>query len=110
MLQSLTTNQLKEASESLATKTEEITELEIKLQTLTTSLEAAQSDAQAKQAAVGQLEQARASSEAELADLKKTLAKLRAEETSGVLAAVQEQVRVVNITQDGPISKRYQYS
>ena len=59
---------------------------------------------------MGQLEQARASSEAELADLKKTLAKLRAEETSGVLAAVHEQVRVVNITQDGPINKRYQYS
>ena len=65
-------------------------ELERQIQTLRSSFEAAQSDIQAKQAAIEQLEQTKGASEAELAQVKTSLQKLQAEDGSVSLAGQQQ--------------------
>lgn len=87
----LTYEQLVEATDSLAAKTEAIAAFEVQIDGLKASLEIAQSDVQAKNAAVEQLEQAKTASEADLAALKTKLEQLQADDASSVLQVVQEQ-------------------
>jgi hypothetical protein len=83
--------QLKEANESLGSKSETVGELEGQILSLKASLETAQTDIQSKQAVLDQLEQTSGHSETELAEAKAALQKLK-EENASVLFDVQEQV------------------
>jgi len=81
---------LKEANESLSSKVEAVRELEGQIQIVKSSLEAVQSDVQSKQATIEQFEQTRRISEAELAEMKATLQKLKDEDARALLSVQRE--------------------
>lgn len=95
---------MKEATETLETKSEAVTKLEQQVAELQTSLESAEGNAAANKSASSELEdskkaseEAQKASETELAELKASLDQLRAqhEEDAASLKAVEDEVRVV---------------
>ena len=79
---------------ALRTKTDNINELEGQITQLTTSLEAAKADAEAKNAIVSGLEESKAALETQLKEAQDSLSNLQSEQTDAIarLAAVQEEV------------------
>ena len=86
--------QLTDVTSSLTAKTEALAELASQVATLQRSFDEARADADSKQTAVDQLEQAKSTAESELAVAKEALAKLEAEtqESSVALQAVKDEV------------------
>jgi chromosome segregation ATPase len=85
---------LKETSESLDSKSLAVSELELRIDGLNTSLAEASAGIEAKQAIVEELETAKRASENELQDAKDALGKLKSEAQNGslILQSVRNEV------------------
>lgn len=90
--------QLREANESLSTKSDAVATLKVEIRQLEASLDEARVDIRAKTSSIEQLQISRRSSDAEISGLKARLQQVQAEHSRDLAAlnSVSEEVRIMS--------------